>query len=90
MKATRKENSKILAIARRNGKILRRFGEEPETTTVAFYVKAVHLNGTPLDLDGLLKANDFEFSHDVFGIMEHIDIKTGKLTGGFEPWYALE
>lgn len=48
-------------------------------------ISAVHANGCPLELDRLLKADDFNFTHDVFGIMRHINRKTGKLTGFFLP-----
>jgi hypothetical protein len=49
---------------------------------------ACHANECPLDLDGLLLANDLDFTHDVCGIMRHIDRKTGTLTNCFLPRYA--
>lgn len=36
----------------------------------------------------LAKADDFNFAHDVFGIMRHYDERTGKLTGGFSPRFG--
>lgn len=50
---------------------------------------ACHLNGVPLDLDGLLGASDSDFGHDVFGIQRYIDRKTGELMDCFLPRYAL-
>lgn len=43
-----------------------------------------------LDLDALLIAPDFDFAHDVCGIMRHMDRGTypGKLTGCFVPRYS--
>lgn len=41
--------------------------------------------GCPLDLTKLFKADNFNFVHDVYGIMNHIDRKTGKLTRSFLP-----
>lgn len=46
---------------------------------------ACHANGHPLNLEKLLKAPDFDFAHDVFGIVRHIDRDTGKLTRCFSP-----
>ncbi len=42
----------------------------------------------PLDLDRLLAADDFNFSHDVFGIMRHIDRATGKMGDCFVPRFT--
>lgn len=51
---------------------------------------ACHCNGCPLNLEGLLEADDFNFSHDVWGIRRHIDRHTGKLTDLFHPRFAKE
>lgn len=52
-------------------------------------ITACHSNGCPLDLKRLLKADDFNFAHDVWGIMRHIDRKTGKLLNCFDPRCSL-
>lgn len=52
-------------------------------------ITAVHLNGCPLDLEKLLAADDFNFLHDVYGIMGHIDRNTGELRDCFLPRCAL-
>lgn len=49
---------------------------------------ACHLNGNPLDLAALAEADDFNFSHDVFGIRKHLNRKTGKLMDFFTPRYT--
>lgn len=46
------------------------------------------LRHTPLDLEGLAKADDSNFAHDLFGIRRHLDRSTGKLTYCFLPRYA--
>mgnify|MGYP006359556787 CR=1 FL=1 len=51
-------------------------------------ITACHLNGCALDLERLLKADNFNFAHDVYGIQRHIDRETGKLGDGFLPRYA--
>ena len=43
---------------------------------------------TPLKLHELLKADDANFMHDVFGIMRHIDRRTGLLMDCFVPRFA--
>lgn len=48
-------------------------------------VTACHLNGCPLDLEKLSEFDDFNLSHDVFGIANHMDRETGKLTNHFLP-----
>lgn len=51
-------------------------------------ITACHLNGCPLKLRELLKAEDFNFMHDIAGISAHIDRRTGKLLNHFIPRYA--
>jgi hypothetical protein len=51
-------------------------------------VTAVHANGCPLNLTGLLEADAFNFAHDIDGIRNHVDRETGQLTGGFLPRYS--
>jgi hypothetical protein len=42
----------------------------------------------PLKLNALLFADDFNFVHDVWGIMRHIDYSTGKMKDCFLPRFA--
>ncbi len=49
---------------------------------------ACHRNGCPLDLAALAEADDFNFSHDVFGIRRHLNRKTGLLMDFFTPRYT--
>ena len=51
-------------------------------------ITACHANGNPLDLDGLLAARVFDFTHDVIGIDRHISRDTGLLTDLFSPRYS--
>ena len=46
---------------------------------------AAHLNGNPLDLDKLARADDFNFAHDAFGICRHLNRDTGALENFFSP-----
>jgi hypothetical protein len=52
-------------------------------------IECVHLVSYMLDLDRLLKADDADFFHDVFGIRRHLDRETEKLTGFFVPRFMM-
>lgn len=51
---------------------------------------ATHVNGCPIDLDGLLAADDLNFSHDVLGIARHLNRETGQLESFFLPRFSVE
>lgn len=55
----------------------------------AMDITAVHCNGRPLRLRELYLADDFNFSHDVFGIHRHLDRETGELGWCFVPRFAV-
>jgi hypothetical protein len=46
---------------------------------------AAHANGCPLDLEKLEGFDDFNFSHDLWGIRAHLDRRSGNLTRHFLP-----
>lgn len=53
-------------------------------------VTACHCNGCPLRLQELLEADDFNFTHDVFGIRRFIDRTTGEMPGAkFHPRFSV-
>jgi len=56
---------------------------------LAMDIAATHRNGCELDLDKLLNFPEFDFYHDIQGIREHIDRKTGKLRDFFLPRCSL-
>ena len=51
-------------------------------------ITAAHVNGCPLRLAEWLEADDFNFAHDIAGIVRHIDRDTGKIGGLFLPRFA--
>jgi len=51
-------------------------------------IDACHSNGCALDLVALAAANISDLVHDVVGISNHINRKTGELEDGFLPRYA--
>ena len=47
------------------------------------------VNGNdPINFDTLAAADEFNFLHDVLGIIQHLDRSTGKLTDHFSPRYS--
>ena len=51
-------------------------------------ITACHLNGTRLNLEKFLKADEGNFLHDIYGIQRHINRDTGKLENCFSPRYS--
>lgn len=43
---------------------------------------------TPLDLEGLLRADDANFAHDIGGIVRHLDRETGLMKDCFVPRFT--
>lgn len=82
---SRTDAAKIDKIAKRAVAMAQERQIDYDKMTARMDVMACHLNGNPLDLDKLLGADDFNFSHDVFGIARHINRSTGKLENFFVP-----
>jgi hypothetical protein len=59
----------------------------PDRFALLMDLEHVHAH-IPMKLDALLKANDANFAHDVFGIRQHLNRATGKLENCFVPRYA--
>lgn len=53
-------------------------------------ITAAHCNGCPMDLGEMLNADAFDFAHDFFGILRHIDRETGRLRDCFVPRCAKQ
>lgn len=86
--ATKAEALVILEIAERWQRMARQYGHDRDKLHVIMDVTAVHANGTPLRLDDLLAADDFNFMHDLAGIENYLDRDTGQLTGCFLPRFS--
>jgi len=50
-------------------------------------ISATHIH-TPLRLNDLLNADDFNFVHDLAGIRRHLDRTTGQLMHCFSPRHS--
>ena len=62
-------------------------GNGLDYVTVALDVEHAHAQ-IPMDLDRLLLADEFNFSHDIRGIGRHMNRDTGRLEGCFLPRFA--
>ncbi len=52
-------------------------------------ITACHANGNELNLQALLNADAFDFTHDVCGICRHINRETGELRDCFSPRFSV-
>lgn len=84
-KTTRIESNLIGRIAQRAVSMAEKQQVDYDYMTATMDVTACHANGMKLDLQKLIDADDFTFSHDVFGIANHINRDTGKIERLFVP-----
>ncbi|MHB8927811.1 MAG: DUF6874 family protein [Bacillota bacterium] len=86
---TPEEQKTVDRIVERASKLARDagVGDRFDPLTLQMDLSACHAD-VPLRLDALAAADGFDFAHDVFGIMRHMDRETGKLGGCFLPRYA--
>ena len=82
-KTTKEEYEVIFDIVKRAKSI----GVKRDPLSLEMDIEAAHEN-CPLKLDELLKADDFNFMHDVIGIVNHLNRQTGELENFFLPRYA--
>src|SRR3990167_3709480 len=85
---TQEESHIVMAIARRAVVMAAKARIDYDFQSACMDITATHSNGCPLKLGELLVADDFNFSHDVFGIRRYIDRDTGELTRCFVPRFA--
>jgi hypothetical protein len=78
------DNSLIMQIVERAKKIAARQGSKIDAISLTMDLDCVHKR-TPLRLQDLRDADDFNFIHDVFGIQRHLDRKSGTLGNFFSP-----
>lgn len=89
LSATGEDRGKIDQIVKRALSMADGAGVRLDRLSLEMDLLAAHLNGCTLDLDKLLAAPAFDFTHDIWGIRRHIDRETGKLTGCFLPRCAM-
>lgn len=85
MNVSKEDRAIIYKIAVRGVNLAKEAGYTRDLLTMEMDIIACHLNGNPLDLEGLLDAENGDFGHDVFGIQRHIDRRTGELQDCFVP-----
>jgi hypothetical protein len=83
-----RENELVDRIVRRAVAMYADAGHPRDAISIRMDISAVHAR-IPLRLGELAKADNFNFSHDIGGIAEHLDRTAGLLTGHFMPRFAL-
>ena len=68
---------------------LRIFTRGYTRSTLLMDLMACNANGCRMDFERLAEADNFNLLHDLIGIAEHINRKTGKLEGCFLPRFAV-
>lgn len=84
---TKEEQGIVNRIIARAARMARQNGDRIDRMSLDMDLAATHAH-CPLRLQELLDADDFNFSHDIFGIMRHIDRSTGLLGDCFLPRFA--
>lgn len=79
---TKEQTALIKQIADRATKAAKQIDITINRMSLMMDLSACVAQGCPLDLEALLKADDFEFAHDVFGIQRHMDRDDNSPTGG--------
>lgn len=87
MKTDKREAKLLTEIVDRAEQLARRFKQRTPRAAIAIDLVMAH-RMQPLDLELLLKADDGNFAHDVFGIMRHIDRNSGAMRDCFVPRFA--
>lgn len=87
-KVTGAEQALIERIADRAALLAARARVPFDHTARVMDLTATHCNGCPLDLKRMAEADDFNLAHDVYGIANHLDRDTGRLSPKFLPRFA--
>lgn len=90
--ATNEEREVIRRIAVRAIAIMDKYvpDHEVEDMDIIMDLEACHSNGCPLRLAEMEQADDFNLMHDIGGIGNNLNRKTGKLHEGFLPRFACD
>lgn len=82
---SRDDSTVIRRIAKRAHSLMtRETNSGPSIIEIEMDITAAHIV-CPLDLERLYSADEFNFSHDIFGIHGHLDRSTGELRDHFLP-----
>jgi hypothetical protein len=84
------DNDLITRIAERAQNFLQLKATSHSKLELLMDITACHANGCELRLNDLLNTDDFNFVHDVCGIVSHLNRRTGKLDNHFVPRFAKQ
>ncbi len=83
-KTSAEDHSLIERIADRAFPLIGRYNSMDRLSFI-MDITAIHANTCKLNLQKLLDAEDFNFFHDVYGIVANINRETGELENCFDP-----
>jgi hypothetical protein len=84
---TADEQAIVVQILDRAAALSQKVGVPFDRLSLDMDLSATHAS-MPLRLADLLAADDFNFAHDVFGILRHINRGTGRLDDHFVPRFC--
>lgn len=84
---TREDRETVRRIVERASTMFDTFGVKLDRLSLSMDLCAVHAE-RPLDFEALLAADGPNFTHDIGGIMKHMDRETGTLRDCFVPRFA--
>ena len=87
-KLTEDEDKAVERIIERAAVMEREYGSKLDRLSLRMDLEATHAK-CPLDLKRLAEFPDFDFAHDIYGIMGHLNRKTGELENCFVPRCAI-
>lgn len=87
--ATKEDLEKIILVVERSLGLIGRVSSTKVTFSDGLLdLVKCHLNGNPLDLDGMLTGDEIDLLHDYMGISRNLG-PDGRLTNGFVPRFSL-
>lgn len=87
-KLTNEEEKAVERIVERAGAMEEKYGHQLDRLSLEMDLEATHAK-CPLELKRLAEFPDFDFAHDVYGIMRHLNRRTGELEDFFVPRCAI-
>ncbi len=85
LSATSEEKDIIAKIAKRAINMMTKNKAHYDLLSMNMDLCATHLNGTSIDFKKLEGFDDFNFAHDIYGIVTNLNRETGELENCFLP-----
>ena len=80
---TTKEEDRLIGLIVKRA--ISSFDDISDSVSLKMDLAATHCNGTPLDFERLLAFDNFNFAHDIYGILNNLNRNDGKIKNYFLP-----